>query len=71
MVDVEGWMQCSDDVALHVSRCRVLAPGDVQVVAHPLGQPSLVLVDQDDAVGPAGPVVLLIEQEAGQGAAQG
>nr|WP_224402731.1 hypothetical protein [Pseudonocardia sp. ICBG1034] len=44
---------------------------EVHVLAHPLGELSLVVVDQDDAVAPARPVLLLIEQEAGECAAQG
>jgi hypothetical protein len=70
MVHVQRRAQCSDDVALQVARCWVLAPGDAKVGAHPLGEPSFVLVDEHDAVGPVGPVALLVEQNAGQRATE-
>ena len=38
---------------------------------HPRGQANLVRVDEKHAVGAAGPVVLGIEQESGEGAAEG
>jgi hypothetical protein len=40
----------------------MLAPRNPQVRRHPLGQADLVVVDQDHAVGPARPQVLVVEQ---------
>ena len=48
--------------SLAFSRVRVLAPGDAQVDAHPLGESNLVFVDQDNAVTPACPVALFFEE---------
>ncbi|ODV08929.1 MAG: hypothetical protein ABT15_01425 [Pseudonocardia sp. SCN 73-27] len=50
--------------------CRMLTPGRTQVRLHPTVEPSFVPVHEDNAVGPAGPVALLGEQQAGQCAAQ-
>src|SRR3954451_10458197 len=47
-LDVERWMKRWDDRLLNVSRGRVLPPGHKQVPDHPLRQPPLVVVDQDD-----------------------
>ena len=38
---------------------------------HPGSQSNLVLVDEDDAISASGPVVLGIEEQPGEGAAEG
>lgn len=69
--DIEWWRPLRDDGGFDRVRCGVLAPAQLQVGVHPCGQAGLVLVDEHDAVGAAGPVVLGIEQESGEGAAEG
>jgi len=70
VLDVERWTKGLDDRLLDVARGRVFAPRHEQVPNHPLGQPPLVVVDQDDAVRPSGALLLVIEQEAGECASQ-
>ena len=70
VVDVERWTKRLDDRLLNVSRGRVLAPGHKQVPDHPLRQPPLVVVDQDDAVRPSGAVELVFEHKPGECASQ-
>lgn len=71
VIDIERRSPLRDDDGFDRVRCRVLAPAQLQVRVHPCGQAGLVLVDEHDAVGAAGPVVLGIEQESGEGAAEG
>ncbi|MBN9791088.1 hypothetical protein DMP17_21125 [Pseudonocardia sp. TMWB2A] len=62
MVDVERRSESPDDIGFNVTRAWVLAPRHTQVLAHPLGEPGFVVVDENDAIGPACSVLLLIEQ---------
>lgn len=71
MGDIERRSPLRDDGGFDRVRCGVLAPAQLQVRVHPCGQAGLVLVDEHDAVGPAGPVVLGVEQESGERAAEG
>lgn len=59
-----------NDRPLGVAGGRVLAPRHEEVRDHPVGQSPLVVVDEDNAVSPPSAVLLVIEQQACEGAAQ-
>lgn len=71
MLDVERWTKRLDDRLLDVAWGRVFAQGLEQVANHPLGQPPLVVVDQDAVRPSLGAAQLVIEQKAGECASQG
>ncbi|MEJ8280481.1 hypothetical protein WJX68_16175 [Pseudonocardia sp. DW16-2] len=71
MVDVERRSQSPDDISFNVTRARVLAPRHTEVLAHPLRESCFIVVDKNDAIGPAGPILLLIEEQAGECASKG
>lgn len=64
---VQRWCLLRDDGRFDRGRVRVLAPRQSQVGVHPGGQPGLVLGNEHY---PFGAVVLLVEQQTGEGAAQ-
>jgi|GEM_PF-7080775 len=71
MVDVQRRPQDVNDRLFDDARGGMLTPRHVQVLDHPIRQSEFVVVDQDDAVRPPGAVLLVVQQESGEGPAQG
>lgn len=60
-VHVEGRAKYADRVRLDLALCGVLAPGDAQMFPHPGGETNLVFIEEDDSIGSASPVILVVE----------